>query len=140
VLPSWCIELTVSAQDARGFAYVSFRTAQVTRHPYTTAELGDTTFTVELSDLDGHSSSLGVGAYGGGIEEPYQRGGCGTGFGWGNEFETIRLRLADFLELGAQDGSELDLSRLARVTFRFGPGFGSAAARLGLDDIELVKD
>jgi hypothetical protein len=128
------------AQDARGFRYLSFRAAQAARHPFTTAELADATFTVELSDLDGHSSSLSAGAYGGGIEEPYQRINCGTGTGWANEFETIRLALDDFRRLGAQDGTALDLARLARVTFRFGPGFGSAAARLGLDDIELVKD
>jgi len=137
---SLSFEIAPVAQDARGFAYLSFRAAQATRHPYTTAVLGDTTFTVELSDLDGHASSMNIGAYGGGVEEPYQRTGCGTGAGWGNEFETIRLALADFRRLGAQDGSALDLSRLARVTFRFGPGFGSSAARLGLDDIELVKD
>ena len=137
---SLSFEVAPAAQDARAFRYLSFRAAQVTRHPFTTAALGDTTFTVELTDRDGHSSAMSLGAYGGGIEEPYQRTSCGTGAGWGNEFETIRLRLSDFRELGAQDGSALELSRLQTITFRFGPGFGTSAGRLGLDDIELAKD
>jgi len=51
--------------------------------------LGDLTFDVRLRDSQGGSSTINIGAYGGGIEEPYQRTGCGSGTGWANEFETI---------------------------------------------------
>ena len=93
---------------------------------------------VELRDNAGHVSSANIGAWGGGIEEPYQRTGCGTGAaGWGNEFETIRLRLTDL----QHDGSGLDLTDLAAVTFRFGPSFSSPAmGRLGFDDLMFTGE
>jgi hypothetical protein len=69
-------------------------------------------------------------------ELPYQRTGSGTGVGWQNEFETIRIRLADFLT----DGSHLDLRDIVAVRFDFGPHFGSAKGRLALDDVELIDD
>jgi hypothetical protein len=133
-------DLVPAAQDVRPYGVLSFRAAQATRHPLTTAELADTTFTVELLDADGTTSAIGIGNYGGGLEEPYQRSLCGTGAGWGNEFETIRIPLSAFATLGAQDGSALDLAHIVRVTFRFGPGFGTNSGRLGFDDLELVKD
>ncbi|HZL99121.1 MAG TPA: hypothetical protein VFD43_02620, partial [Planctomycetota bacterium] len=84
-------ELVPALQDARGYRWLSFRAAQITRSPLTTAALGDLTFAVTLTDLDGASATVSIGAYGGGIEEPYQRTSCGTGAGWGNELETIRI-------------------------------------------------
>jgi len=128
--------LVPELQDALGYRWLSFRACQITRNPLTTAALADMTFAVTLTDLDGASSTVNIGAYGGGIEEPYQRTNCGTGAGWGNEFETIRLPLEGFM----MDVSDLNLSRLASVTFRFGPSFGSTAGRIGLDALEFVKD
>ncbi len=126
-------EVPAGSRDLSRYEYLSFRAAQATRHPFTVAALEDLTFEVRLEDGSGHSSTIGIGAYGGGIEEPYQRGGCGTGFGWGNEFETIRMRLGDF----ANEGSGLDLTDIATVRFLFGPSHGSAVGRLGLDDIQF---
>jgi hypothetical protein len=125
--------LPAAQHDVSRFAFLSFRAAQVTRHPLTVAALQDTTFRVELRDGAGHVAGANIGAWGGGIEEPYQRTGCGTGSaGWGNEFETIRIRLSDL----QHDGTDLDLTDLAAVTFRFGPSFSSPAfGRLGLDDL-----
>jgi len=124
-------------QDVSGWDYLSFRCAQATRHPLTTAVLGDADFTVELSDTHGTASQINIAAYGGGIEEPYQRTSCGTGAGWGNEFETIRIRLSDF----THGGNGLDLTHLAAVTFRFGPSFSApAGGRLGLDDLEFTGE
>jgi hypothetical protein len=111
--------------------FLSFRAAQGTRHPQTVAQLGDLNFTVSLRDGDGNTSSIHTGVYGGGVEEPYQRTGSGTGAGWQNEYETIRVRLHDFLV----NGSGVDLSNIEAVRFDFGPSFGSAQGRLGLDDI-----
>jgi hypothetical protein len=123
--------------DVSRYAYFQFRATQVTRHPLTIAALQDTNFTVELRDGAGHVSTVGTGTWGGGIAEPYQRGGCGTGFGWGNEFETIRIRLSDF----THDGSGLDLTDLSAVTFRFGPSFSSPAmGRLGFDDLMFTSE
>ena len=122
--------------DFTDHAYLSFRSCQATRNPLTIAELGDTTFDVTFTDSAGVSSTINVGAYGGGIEEPYQRTGCGVGAGWANEYETIRMRLTDFLH----DGSGLDLSSIASLRFDFGPSHGSPGGRLGLDDIQLTVD
>lgn len=126
-------------EDWSGYEYLSLRACQGTRHPETTAELGDLTFTVTLADGSGHSASINIGAYGGGIEEPYQRTGCnsgGGGTGWANEFEVIRIRLGDFLT----DGSGVDLADVDELRLEFGPASGSSRGRLGLDDIQLTTD
>jgi len=54
--------------------------------------------------------------------------------GWSNAFETIRIRLADFLT----DGTRVDLSRIEAVTLLFGPSYGSAVGRIAIDDLELT--
>lgn len=115
---------------------LSFRAAQITRHPLTTAVLGDLTFTVTLLDGLGRASSINIGVFGGGIEEPYQRTGYGSGAGWQNEFEVIRIRLTDFL----RDGADLDLTDIRAIRFEFGPSFGSAQGGVSFDNIELVKE
>jgi hypothetical protein len=127
-----------AAQDFTSKAYLSFRACQGTRHPLTIAELGDLTFTVSLRDADGVGSTINIGAYGGGIEEPYQRSGCGVGVGWANEMETIRIRLSDFLT----NGSALDLASIiaVRIEFAVAGSGASAVGRLGLDEIELTTD
>ncbi|MEO1007669.1 MAG: GC-type dockerin domain-anchored protein [Planctomycetota bacterium] len=132
------IEFEVPAvlRDVSALDHLSFRACQGTRHPNTTAELEDLTFTVSLIDGSGASSAIHIGAYGGGIEEVYQRSGSGTGTGWQNEFETIRIRLTDFLA----EGAGVDLSDVAAVRFDFGPSFGSDLGRLGLDEVEFTVD
>lgn len=120
------------------FRYLSFRAAQGSRHPLTAAVLEDMTFSVALEDANGNRSWIEIGSYGGGIEEPYQRGNgspnCGTGNGWNSEFETVRIRLTDFLN----NGSSLNLGNVRKVIFGFGPSFGSSVGRLALDEIELT--
>ncbi|MFG0284483.1 MAG: GC-type dockerin domain-anchored protein [Phycisphaerales bacterium JB039] len=123
-------------RDMTAFDLLSMRVCQQTRHPLTIAELADLTFTVTLRDSAGTTSSINVGVYGGGVEEPYQRTGAGSGVGWQNEFETIRIRLTDFLT----NGSGLDLTDVAAVRLDFGAGFGSAQGRVGFDELELVVE
>lgn len=125
------LEIVSSQRDLSDDLYLSFRACQGTRHPRTTSELDDLTFTVTLRDGNGTTNSINIGTYGGGIEEPYQRSG-----GWHNEFETIRIRLTDFLT----NGSGLDLTDIVAVRFDCGPSFGSEEGRLGLDDVELTND
>jgi len=122
-------------RDVRGFEALSFRAAQSTRDAGTTSTLGDLVFQVALRDEAGRRAQLSIRAYGGGIEEPYQRTGCGSGAGWGNEFETVRMRLEDFRRVQPA----LDLSRIDRIEFLFGPSFGDARGRLGLDDVEFHR-
>ncbi len=130
--------LAPTARDLSHHAFVSFRACQSTRSTETTSELADLTFSVALIDENGATSTIGTGVYGGGIEEPYQRTGCGgtSGPGWGNEFETIRVRLSDF----TRNGSLLDLSHVATIAFVFGPSYGSSAGRIGMDDIVIERD
>jgi hypothetical protein len=119
-------------QDFSGKAYLSFRACQGTRHPLTIARPGDASWQVTLRDAAGHSSGpIRFAVYGGGIEEPYQRSGSGSGVGWQNEFETIRIRLTDFLA----NGSPLDLTQVVsvRLTWRSGE-------RVGFDDLEVTTD
>jgi hypothetical protein len=118
-------------KDFTPYIYLSFRGAQVTQHPYTVAVLGDLTFTVTLRDGSGTTSSINFGAFGGGLEEPYQRSD-----GWHNEFETIRIRLTDFLN----NGSGLDLSDIEAIRLNVGPSWGANEGRIGIDDIELTSD
>lgn len=129
-------EVVLAERDLRDDAFLSFRACQGTRHPNTMAALEDLTFDVTLVDGQGGSSSISVDASGGGVEEPYQRTGTGLDAGWANEFETIRLRLTDFLT----DGSGLDLANVVAVRFELGYPGRSPVGRLGLDQIELTKD
>ena len=131
-------QIPIGDRDLTSYDRLSFRAAQSTRSPRTTAVLEDMNFTVELIDENGRSSAIQIDAYGGGIEEPYQRPQCGgMGLrGWANEFETIRIRLRDF----QSDGQPLDLSHVAYVGFLFGPNYGAAEGRLGLDEIEFTQE
>ncbi len=129
-------EVIVAERDFSDDTNLSFRACQATRHPNTVAVLGDLTFDVILRDSAGQTSSINIGAYGGGVEEPFARMGFGAGTGWQNEFETIRIRLTDF---GTND-SGLNLSDVVALRFEFGPGHGSAEGRISLDDIEITTD
>ncbi len=129
-------DLVPALRDATSSTYLSFRAAQAARHALTGAVLGDLDFTVRVRDSQGGLSAIAIGAYGGGIEEPYQRTGCGTGAGWANEFETIRIRLDDF----ARDATPVNLSDLVAIDLLFGPTWGAAEGRLGFDDLEYVRD
>jgi hypothetical protein len=124
-------QVVVGANDFTRFKYLSFRGAQGTQHPNTTAELGNLTFTVTLHDGNGVVSHTNIGAYGGGIAEPYQRDG-----GWHNEMETVRLRIADF----ANNGVGIDLTNIVAVRFDVGPSFGSSKGRIVVDDLMLTSD
>jgi len=129
--------LVPAQQDTRPFTHLSFRACQATRAPETTGSLGDLDFSVVLRDLAGNERAIRLSAYGGGVEEPYQRTSCGAvGAGWNNEWETIRIRLGDF----TRDGSLVDLRQLASIEFRFGPSHGSATGRIGLDDLEFTRE
>ncbi len=134
-------ELAGGPLDLRPWSFVSLRAAQATRDVLTASALGDLTFSVRLWDAEGRSATLSIGAYGGGVEEPYQRGQCGAGNGWANEFETLRLPLGDFaadLHAGAPAGP-LDLSAVVAVELLFGPGYGSPEGRLGLDELQFTR-
>jgi hypothetical protein len=125
------------ARDLSRFRHLSFRAAQATRDDLTVAASGDLAFSVELEDLFGRTSAIRIDAYGGGIEEPYQRQSCGANLaGWANEFETIRIPLADF----HAEGRRLELRAITRVTFLFGVGRGSEVGRIALDELEFTTD
>lgn len=126
--------LPAGSRDLSSFGSLSVRVAQGTRHPLTIASLDPLHFTIELVDGAGRSSAVATTDYGMVVRDPYQRTGYGTGAGWQNEFETIRVRLIDF----TRGGRELDLQDVLRVRLRFGPGFGSPQGRIGLDDVRLL--
>ncbi len=117
--------------DFTRFRYLSFRGAQGTQHPNTTTALEDLTFSVTLRDGTGATSTINIGAYGGGLEEPYQRSG-----GWHNEMETVRLRTADF----ANNGTGINLTNIVAVRFDVGPSFGSSKGRIVIDDLMVTND
>ncbi|MEM7308095.1 MAG: hypothetical protein AAF682_15560 [Planctomycetota bacterium] len=115
---------------------ISFRACQASRDTLTTAVQGDLTFDVTLVDTNLTFSRINISAFGGGIEEPYQRTSCGAGAGWANEFETIRVPIEAF----AHNGSGIDLNSILAVGLEFGPSHGSNEGRIGLDDVELLLD
>lgn len=121
----------IAEQDFTDNLLLSFRGAQGTRHPYTLAVLGDLTFDVTLRDAASVTSSINIGAFGGGLEQPYQRDG-----GWHNEMETIRIRLTDFLN----NGSGIDLSNIVAIRLDVGPAHGSPEGRIVIDDLMLTND
>jgi len=124
-------QVPAGTNDFTKFLYLSFRGAQGTRHPNTTAVLGDLTFSVTLRDGASATSTINVGAYGGGLEEPYQRSS-----GWHNEMETIRLRTTDFLN----NGATLNLTNIVAVRLNVGPTFGSNEGRIVIDELMLTND
>lgn len=126
-------EIPVGERDFTDNLFLSLRGAQGTRHPNTLATLGDLTFEITLRDGQTVpvSSSINIGAFGGGFEQPYQRSG-----GWHNEMETIRIRLTDFLN----NGSGLDLTDIVAVRLDVGPAHGSPEGRIVIDDLMLTND
>jgi hypothetical protein len=119
--------------DVQEFAALSLRASQGTRHPQTDQLDAPLSFTVTLRDRFGHESSIATARYGA-ITRPYLRTGVGIGAGWINEFSTLRIPLEDF----TSSGTDLDLSALRAVRLEFGPLFGSARGRLGIDDVEFT--
>ncbi len=130
------LEFSVQAggRDFTQFGYLSWRACQNTRHPDTTFFLGEQVYEVTVEDGSGATSTIRIDAYGAGHEEVYQRTGDGTGAGWGNEFETIRINVNDF----GRDASGVDLTDIRSVRFDFGVSHGTARGRLGFDDVELT--
>ena len=124
--------LSSSMQDLASFEWLSFRVAQGTRHAYTALVDGPLDFTVTLIDGNDVESSIWFGEMGR-ITKPYARTGLGSGAGWANEFNTIRLRLSDF----TVDQPELVLSNIKVVRFDFGTEPGSLWGRIGIDDVLL---
>lgn len=125
------IGLVPMHRNLSAHAYLCFRACQATRHPSTVAELGDLFFRVVLRDGAGTESAVQLSAFGGGVGEPYQRTGQGTGVGWSNEFETFRIPLDSFLA----GGSGLRLWDVHALRLEFGGSAGSAFGRIGLDDL-----
>lgn len=124
-------QVPASNRNFSNFLFLSFRAAQGTRHPNTLATAGYLDFTVTLRDGTGNTSSIRIGAYGGGIGQPYARDG-----GWHNEMRTIRIRTSDFLN----NSSALNLTDVVAVRLNFGPSFGSSKGRIVLDDLMLTND
>lgn len=129
-------EVPVALRDLRDTKKLSFRAAQASRHPLTTAAIADLDFEVTLRDSSGTTSTIAISAFGGGVEEPYQRSSCGSGIGWAAEFETIRLPVEGFLT----DGSGLNLCDIDAIIFEFGPSHGAAQGRVAIDQIEFTRD
>ncbi len=121
-------KMSLSQQDFSSFKYISLRACQVTQHPFTLDVLGDLSFTFTLIDENNEESSINISAYGGGIEQPYQRQG-----GWHNEFERIQIQLNDFL----RNGNNLDLTKVKYVRLNFGQSWGSSMGRLIIDELLL---
>lgn len=124
-------QLSGSQRNVSIYEFLSFRGAQGTRHPNTLAATDDLTFSVTLRDGFGATSTINIGAYGGGLEQPYARAG-----GWHNEMETIQIRLTDFLN----NGSGLDLTDIDAVRLDVGPSSGSARGRIVVDDLMLTSN
>ena len=115
---------------------MSLRAAQGSRHPNTVALLGDLSFTVVLTDELGVASAVSSNTLAGGVEEPYQRTGYGTGTGWQNAMEAIRVPLSSFIA-GA---TTIDMTRIASISVRVGGSDGSAQGRLVIDDVQVERE
>jgi hypothetical protein len=135
-------EVPTEARDFTKFLYLSLRSAQGTQHPNTLAETGDLTFNVTLRDGSTPTpatSTINIGAYGGGLEQPYARAGDlhnEMEIGWHNEMEIIRMRLTDFLN----NGPGLDLENIVAVRLNVGPSHGSSRGRIVVDELMLTSD
>ncbi len=129
------LEVIPGERDFTTYTFLSFRACQGTRHPRTDALNSPLSFTATLRDGVGTSSSIDFAGYGR-ITRTYLRTGSGTGAGWANEFNTVRIRLTDF----ETNGSGLDLTDVEAIRFDAGSSYGSGQGRIGLDDVELTND
>ncbi|MCB9858239.1 MAG: DNRLRE domain-containing protein [Phycisphaerales bacterium] len=135
------MEVIAAERDFSDDAYLAFRACQLTQHPDNVVDDVDLTFSVTLRDGNGVSSTINIGQYGGGIEDPFQRIGtnfsyCGPNAGWANEFEVIRIRITDF----THNAPSLDLTNIEAVRLDFGPSYGSATGRIGIDEIRVTGE
>ena len=127
------IAIVPAIADWSGFTWLQWRSCQGTRHPQTTAVNGDLSYAVTLIDGSGTEVTVDVSSKTGGAEEPFARTGLGSGTGWQNEFETKRIRLADF----TLEGTGLDLTNITAIRFDFGEAPNALQGRLGFDDVEV---
>ncbi len=118
-------------RDLRDDAYVSFIACQQSNHPDTIGLGGDASISVTLVDSAGVSSSINTSAYGS-IDTTYNR----SAGGWGTAFKTFRVRIADF----ETNGSGIDLGSVETIRFDVGSANGSVRGRIGIDDVEIVKE
>ena len=129
------------AADFRTYDHLSFRAAQIPRHPHTLSSIGDLKFKVELEDGSGTTSAIKIQAYKGGIDDPYGRKHFNepaeNDLGWAMEFETIRIRLTDFTH---DAGAALNLSDISTVRFLFGGTAGPNKGALAIDQVEVLND
>ena len=124
--------LTEALGDLSSFGYLSVRAAQGSRHWLTTDLDAPLDFSITLVDGTGTEASIWTGNLGQ-ITTPYARSGTGSGSGWSNEFNTIRVRIASF-----QDAQpDLNLSDIESIRLDFGGDAGTAYGRLGIDDLLL---
>jgi len=130
------IEWTVPAalKDFTTASALGFRAAQGTRHPNVT--VSDASFKVTLVDAIGGSSTISLGAIGQGLGRPYQRTGSGTGAGWQNELQLVRLRLDDF----KRGGNAIDLSQIQTIRLDFGGTGESTTGRVVIDELSLLAE
>ena len=131
---TWTVPL--ASRNFTTSRFVSLRAAQGSRHPNTVALLGDLSFTVVLTDELGVESAVSSNTLAGGVEEPYQRTGYGTGTGWQNAMEAIRVPLSSFIA-GA---TTIDMTRIASISVRVGGTDGSAQGRLVIDDVQVERE
>jgi hypothetical protein len=128
-------EVPAAGRDQSGRDFLQMRLAQGTRHPNT--ELLDTGLSVGITLRDGAGQTVTIRpGFTQTVEDPYERTGLGTGAGWSNEFDTVSVRLSDFL----RDGTGLDLSDIRAVRIETGPFYGSTQGRVGVDDIVFVRE
>ncbi len=132
---SYEYEIVPELENWTDNVFLSFRVCQGTRHPETVALAGTLNFTVTLEDGNGTTSSINFASYGS-ITRTYLRGGLGTGLGWANEFNTVRIRVVDF----ENNDSGIDLADIKMLRYEFGEDFGSSRGRIGVDDVELTFD
>ncbi len=126
----------VASRNFTTSRFVSLRAAQGTRHTNTIAQLGDLSFTLVLKDELGIESAVSSSTLSGGVEEPYQRTGYGTGTGWQNAMEAIRIPLSSF----TAGTTTIDMTRIASVSLRLGGTDGSTQGRLVIDDIQVERE
>jgi len=123
-----------SLKDFSAASALGLRAGQGTRHPSGTAT--DSSFTVTLIDVNAVQSTLSISASAQALGRTYQRTGFGTGAGWQNELQLIRLRLDDF----RRHGNAIDLTRIASIRLDFAGAGESTTGRVVIDDLTLLAE
>lgn len=129
------LDVNFPGTNASGYAFLSFRMSQV--HPFEWNSLNTKKdFNVSVTDAAGHTATVPISNYLGGLQYPDLSGSLPNGdeFNYKQIMRSFRIPKTDFVGV--------DFSQVVNVRFAFNrpnvPGFTNATGAVKIDDLEFT--